>query len=286
MTKKKVIALSCMIALSVCFLIGCGKNKVNDSNTYSIDKISEIQIDIDTWQLNIMASSDEKAHISFDGNISDNVVEPTALLQDNILKIAQNNDEELQDQIALGKKGQITIHLPTDCTIPITISNEIGDIEVDSISIKNLQLLNNAGYVTFTNFEADNLKVSSMSGDITVKTSDIDNVDISATSGYIKLSNTTFISSEIATKSGEINMSEISTNTNIHLQTGSGDINLSYKTSPDNLDFSVSSGSKDITIHFNKESYEKETSACRQGITGEGQNKLEINSDNGTVVVK
>ena len=76
MTKKKVIALSCMIALSVCFLIGCRKNKVNDSNTYSIDRISEIQIDIDTWQLNIMASSDEKAHISFDGNISDNVVEP------------------------------------------------------------------------------------------------------------------------------------------------------------------------------------------------------------------
>ena len=131
MTKKKVIVLSCMIALSVCFLIGCGKNKVNDSNTYNIDKISEIQIDIDTWQLNIMASSDEKAHISFDGNISDNVVEPTALLQDNILKIVQKNDEELQDQIALGKKGQITIHLPTDCTIPITISNEIGDIEVD-----------------------------------------------------------------------------------------------------------------------------------------------------------
>lgn len=286
MTKKTVILLSCIMVLSVCFLIGCGKSKVTDGDTYTIDKISEIQIDIDTWQLNVMASSDEKAHISFDGNVSDDDVKPTALLLDSILEIAQKNDEEMQDQIALGKKGQITLYLPTDCTIPIAISNGIGDIEADSISTTNLQLLSNAGYVTFTNFEADNLKVSSTSGDITVKNSDIDNVEISTTSGYVKLSNTTFSGSEIATKSGEINMSEISPNTNINLQTGSGDINLSYQTSPDNLDFAVSSGSKDITTRFNKATYDKETSACRQGMIGEGQNKLEINSDNGTVVVK
>ena len=48
----------------------------------------------------------------------------------------------------------------------------------------------------------------------------------------------------------------------------------------------VSSGSKDITTRFNKATYDKETSACRQGMIGEGENKLEINSDNGTVVVK
>lgn len=286
MTKKTVIILSCIIVLSVCFLIGCGKSKVTDNDTYTIDKISKIQIDIDTWQLNTMASSDEKAHISFDGSISDDDVKPTALLQNGILMIAQKNDEEMQDQIALGKKGQITLHLPTDCTIPIAISNGIGDIEVDSISATDLQLLNNAGYVTFTNFETDNLKVSSTSGDITVKNSDIDNGEISTTSGYVKLSKTTFSNSEIATKSGEINMSEISPNTNINLQTGSGDINLTYQTSPDNLDFAVSSGSKDITTRFNKATYDKETSACRQGMIGEGENKLEINSDNGTVVVK
>lgn len=286
MTKKTVIILSCIIVLSVCFLIGCGKRKVIDNDAYTIDKISEIQIDIDTWQLNVMASSDEKAHISFDGSISDDNVKPTALLQDGILMIAQKNDEEMQDQIALGKKGQITLHLPTGCTIPIAISNGIGDIEVDSISATNLQLLNNAGYVTFTNFETDSLKASSTSGDITVKNSDIDNVEISTTSGYVKLSRTTFSNSEIITKSGEINMSEIGPNTNISLQTGSGDINLSYQTSPDNLNFAVSSGSKDITTHFNKATYDKKTSTHRQGIIGEGENKLEINSDNGTVVVK
>lgn len=41
-----------------------------------------------------------------------------------------------------------------------------------------------------------------------------------------------------------------------------------------------------ITTRFNKAAYNKETSACRQGIIGEGQNKLEINSDNSTEVVK
>lgn len=53
-----------------------------------------------------------------------------------------------------------------------------------------------------------------------------------------------------------------------------------------NLSFSVSSGSDDVTARFNGAAYDKETTSCKEGKIGEGQNKLEIKSDNGTVVVK
>lgn len=282
---KRTILLYLMV-LSIFCLTGCGKNKVTESDSYIVEEITEIQISIDTWNLSVMASSDEQVHISFDGSISDDDVKPTASLQNNVLTIAQKSDEDIENQLALGKKGQLTLYLPTDFTIPIVINNGIGDIEADSISATKLQLVNSAGYVTLSNFVTDNLEISSTSGDITVKGSDIDNVAIVTTSGYVNLSSTNFRNSEIVTKSGEINMSEISPDTNISLQTGSGDINLNYQTSPDNLDFAVSSGSKDITTRFNGATYDKETTSCRQGMIGEGQNKLKVNSDNGTVIIK
>lgn len=284
--KKRIFLLLCAMCVSVFCLTSCGKNKVAENNAYTVDELKEIQISINTWNLNIKASSDEKAHISFDGNISDGDVKPTVLLQDGILVIVQKHDEEMQDQIALGKKGQATLYLPIHCTIPIVVNNGIGDIETDGISATELQVLNNAGYMTISNLSAENLKISSASGDIAVKNSDINSVSIVTTSGYVQLSNTTFSGSEIVTKSGEINMSGISSDTNINLQTDSGDINLTYQAAPDNLSFSVSSGSDDVTARFNGAAYDKETTSCKEGKIGEGQNKLEIKSDNGTVVVK
>lgn len=282
---KRTILLFVM-ALSIFCLTGCGKNKVTESDSYIVEEITEIQISIDTWNLSVMASSDEQVHISFDGSISDDDVKPTASLKNSVLAIAQKSDEDIENQLALGKKGQLTLYLPTDCIIPIVINNGIGDIEADSISATKLQLVNSAGYVTLSNFVTDNLEISSTSGDITVKGSDIDNVAIITTSGYVNLSSTSFSNSEIVTKSGEINMSEISPDTNISLQTGSGDINLNYQASPDNLDFAISSGSKDITTRFNGATYDKETTSCRQGMIGSGQNELQIISDNGTIIVK
>ena len=129
--KKRIFLLLCAMCVSVFCLTSCGKNKVAENNAYTVDELKEIQISIDTWNLNIKASSDEKAHISFDGNISDGDVKPTVLLQDGILVIVQKHDEEMQDQIALGKKGQATLYLPIHCTIPIVVNNGIGDIETD-----------------------------------------------------------------------------------------------------------------------------------------------------------
>lgn len=287
MDGKRIKLFLCVAILLIFCLSSCGKNKVTGSGDYTADEISEIKIDTDTWKLSILTSSDEKVHISFDGSISNNTNQPTAKVQDGILTILQESgDEKLQDQIALGKKGQITLYLPADCVIPVSINNEMGDIEAENISVTNFHLANSAGYVAFTNLTADNLIVSSASGDITVKNSGISNIEIDTSSGYVQVSSTLFNITKIATKSGEVNMSEINTDTDISLQTGSGDINLTYQITPDNLDFSVTSGSKDITTRFNGATYNMETTSNKQGIIGVGQHKLQVNSDNGTVVIK
>lgn len=287
MERKRLLLLLCVTLLFAFCLSGCGKNQVVGSEEYSPSEITTLQVDADTWKLNIMASSDENIRVSLDGSISDTDSKPAATLQNGFLTVVQKiNGEGLQDQIALGKKGQITIYFPSDCTLPLKINNGIGDIEVDSISATDFYLANKAGYVLFSHLITPNLEVSSTSGDITIKNSEIDNMTIVTASGYVELNSPTFISTEIITKSGEVNMSEISPNTNINVQTGSGDINLNYQSVPDNLDFGIASGSKDITARFNGATYTKEITACKQGMIGAGQYKLAINSDNGTVVVK
>lgn len=284
--KKTLLLLSMAVLLIFC-LGGCSKNKVTGSDKYSADEVTKLQIDTDTWKLNFMASTDENISISFDGSISDKEPKPTATLQNGVLTVEQrSSDEGLQDQIALGKKGQITLYLPSDCIIPIAINNGMGDIEADSISTTDFQIENNAGYITFNHITADNLDFLSASGDITIKENDIANIAIVTSSGYVQISNTTFHDTKIITKSGEVNLSNISTDNNISVQTGSGDINLNYQTTPDNHDFVIASGSKDITARLKGATYSKETTACKQGIIGSGQYKLEINSDSGTVVVK
>jgi hypothetical protein len=288
MDRKKTLLLVCVIVLLAVCLGGCGKNKVIDSSDYQSDEVTALQIKADTWKLSIVTSSDENIHISLNGSVSNNEHKPIVALENGTLTVVQeSSDEKLQDQIALGKKGQITLYLPSSCTIPIAINNGMGDIEADNISVTNFELMNNSGYVTLTHLAADDFKIKSTSGDITVKNSDISGMTTIATSsGYVQLSSTMFNNTEIVTKSGEVNMSEISPNTSINVQTGSGDINLDYQTTPDNLDFGISSGSKDITARFKEATYSKKSTSCKQGIIGDGQNKLEINSDNGTVVVK
>ncbi|MGI6006632.1 MAG: hypothetical protein ACOX8E_03960 [Ruminococcus sp.] len=75
-----------------------------------------------------MVSADENIHIHFDGSISNGEEKPSTSLQNGILSVTQQgNSEGLQDQISLGKKGPITIYLPSECNIPLTLENGIAD---------------------------------------------------------------------------------------------------------------------------------------------------------------
>lgn len=284
--KKYLFLCSCIITLSVLCLTGCGKEKATGEENYSTDEVTAMKIDADTWNTDIMVSADENIHIRFDGNSSAEE-KPSSSLQSGILSvIQQSNNEGFLDQIALGKKGQITIYLPSECNIPLTLENGMGDIEIDGISTKEIFLNNSSGYATISSVTTDNMEVSSGSGDITIKKSSADEVRIETSSGYIQINETALSYAEVTTKSGETTISKVKPETNLTIQSGSGDINITYQSKPENLDFAVTSSSKDITAHFDGANYSKETSESRQGTVGQGEFQLKINSDSGTVVIK
>ena len=286
--RKKYLSLCIsLITLSFFCLTGCGKEKTTGEESYSVNEVTAMRVNADTWNTDIMVSADENIHIHFDGSISNGEEKPSTSLQNGILSVTQQgNSEGLQDQISLGKKGQITIYLPSECNIPLTLENGMGDIEIDSISTQEFSLNNSSGYATISSVTADNMKISSGSGDITIKQGSADEIKIETSSGYVQINETVLNHAEVTTKSGETTISKVKPETNLTIQSGSGDINLTYQSKPESLEFAVTSGSKDITTNFDGATYSRETSESRQGVIGKGEFSLKVNSDSGTVVIK
>lgn len=75
MSIKKLFLIG-VLGLSFC-MTGCGNGqKVDSEKEFSTNDISEIVINNSSWNLKILASSDDKIHVSYDGKIEDGVSVP------------------------------------------------------------------------------------------------------------------------------------------------------------------------------------------------------------------
>lgn len=279
--------LLCMSLLAVSCLCGCvQKEKISFSEAYDTESISAINMQIDSWQLKIMSSSDEDVHVSLDGGTEKGAKAPMVDVQDGVLDIVQMDGEEnAVSQFSLGKEGEVTVYIPNALKGAVTIKNGSGDMEIDSLVASKITIDNSSGYAELNHVTAEALEISSSSGDVKLSNGNIADFQIGTSSGYVTLKNTESEDISIATKSGEVNISGLGEQTNAGISTGSGDIGISYKTQPQNLTFKISTGSDDVSVRLDGASYTTETSACKQGKIGNGDYSLTVNSDNGTVVV-
>lgn len=283
MKKAPLVIISLLIL--VC-LSGCGKKTVTETKSYAVSEITALHINASSWNVALSAGSENAVHIDISGSISKGEEAPAISLSDGTLTILQVSEDSGKNEVALGKKGQITVTIPSELTVPIEINNGYGDMEINHISALQFLLNNDAGYVSFTNIEADTLQVSSTSGDITINSSSIPDISIASSSGYINLKQTEYVDCSLTAKSGEINIANAVSHGNLSLQTGSGDISISYQDKPDSLTFDVASGSEDLSVNFTSADYQIETSARKQGVIGKGEYQLTLNSDHGTIVIK
>lgn len=283
MKKAPLVIISLLIL--VC-LSGCGKKTVTEEQSYAANEITALHINASSWNVALSVGSMDAVDIDISGSISKDEEAPAISLSDGTLTILQVSEDNGKNEVALGKKGQITVTIPSELAVPIEINNGYGDMEINHISAPQFLLNNEAGYVSFTNIEADTLQVSSTSGDITINSSYIPKISITSSSGYINLKQTVYLDCSLTAKSGEINVANAVSHGNLSLRTGSGDIGISYQDEPDSLTFDVASGSEDLSVNFINADYKIETSARKQGIIGNGEYQLTLNSDHGTIVIK
>ena len=283
MKKTPLVIISLLIL--VC-LSGCGKKTITDAKSYSVNEISALNINASSWNVSLSVGSGDEVSVDITGSISKGEEIPSVSLSNGTLAILQVSEDSGKNQIAFGKKGQITVTIPSELAVPIEIDNGYGDMEINHIAVPQFLLNNEAGYVSFTNFEADMLQISSTSGDITISSSSIPDISVVSSSGYISLKQTEYLDCSLTAKSGEINIADAVSHGNLSLQTGSGDISVTYQNEPDSLTFDVASGSEDLSLKFSSVDYQIETSAHKQGVIGNGEYRLTLNSDHGTIVIK
>ena len=283
MKKTPLVIISLLIL--VC-LSGCGKKTITDAKSYSVNDISALNINASSWNVSLSVGSGDEVSVDITGSISKGEEIPSVSLSNGTLAILQVSEDSGKNKIAFGKKGQITVTIPSELAVPIEIDNGYGDMEINHIAVPQFLLNNEAGYVSFTNFEADMLQISSTSGDITISSSSIPDISVVSSSGYISLKQTEYLDCSLTAKSGEINIADAVSHGNLSLQTGSGDISVTYQNEPDSLTFDMASGSEDLSLKFSSAKYQIETSAHKQGVIGNGEYRLTLNSDHGTIVIK
>ena len=283
MKKTPLIIISLLIL--VC-LSSCGKKTITDAKSYSVNEISELNINASSWNVSLSIGSGDEVSVDITGSISKGEEIPSVSLSNGTLAILQVSEDSGKNEIAFGKKGQITVTIPSELAVPIEIDNGYGDMEINHIAVPQFLLNNEAGYVNFTNFKADMLQISSTSGDITISSSSIPDISVVSSSGYISLKKTEYLDCSLTAKSAEINIADAVSHGNLSLQTGSGDISVTYQNEPDSLHFDVTSGSEDLSVKFSSADYQIETSAHKQGVIGNGEYRLTLNSDHGTIVIK
>ena len=232
MKKAPLVIISLLILVCIS---GCGKKTVTETKSYAASEITALHINASSWNVALSAGSENAVDIDISGSISKGEEAPAISLSDGALTILQVSEDSGKNEVALGKKGQITVTIPSELTVPIEIKNGYGDMEINHISAPQFLLNNEAGYVNFTNIETDTLQVSTTSGDITINSSFIPDISITSSSGYINLKQTEYVDCSLTAKSGEINIANAVSHGNLSLQTGSGDISISYQDKPDSL---------------------------------------------------
>lgn len=287
MSIKKLLAAGILVGMVLC-VSGCGNGEKVDSNEeFSADDISKIVMDISSWNIEVLVSSDDKIHVGYKGKV-ENSSDVQIAQKDNTLMIQQDDGSEknVAEQFSFGEAGKLTLHVPKNAKILWEMNNGSGDVELEAVASSDFSLNNDSGYITMSGLTAESAKMNSQSGDIKITDSSFSDSDIHVKSAYVTLKNTDIGKADILTGSGEVNINNINAYSSLSVKTGSGDISLSHETMPDNLSYNISSGSDDVTVQFQNAEYTTNTDGCKQGNVGNGKNNLSIMSDSGTVNVE
>ncbi len=286
MNMKRILLVGILvIAFGIC---GCGnKEKIDSNEEFSAEGISEIVLDISSWNLKVMASSDDKVHIACEGKVEDDR-DMQVVQKDGKLMVQQDDDTDknLAEQFSFGEAGKIILYIPKDNAFSLAINNGSGEMELEAVSISTLSLNNQSGYITMSDFIAESAKIKSLSGDIKITDASCTDSNINTESAYVTMKNTVIGKTAVSTDSGEVNISNINSYDSLSVETGSGDITLSHETMPDNLSCHISSGSDDVTVQLKNAEFSTDTDGCKDGSIGKGENSLSIMSNSGTVIVK
>lgn len=288
--KKIILASTAVIViggLAFC-LKGVGAKSFEKENSFEVDRIEEIEINKESWNIEIKNTKSKKITIAVEGKQEDTKKDPVTIKDDEKKIVVNQKDEKggFFEGFSFGKKGTIYISIPVDGIDTITMKNSSGDIKMNDVMTKNLVISNGSGTGKIEGLSANKGKFISKDGEFSLKNSSLKELNIASTTGDNYITNVNSPEIKVTSKDGEVSIKDIKEGKSLFVETKSGDIDVSYKKAPTSLAFTANSDSSDITVNLDEFKKRKNTENLIEGMIGDGTNKVELLSSKGVINVK
>ncbi|WP_040982808.1 DUF4097 family beta strand repeat-containing protein [Oceanobacillus jeddahense] len=260
---KKIVLFICTICL--CFTAACSENFEMDQS-YSTDNVKRIKVYNDSWDVIFKKSDSNEVTVSMEGK-QDEDNDPVTVQQDEatlIVKQESQTEGSFMGGFTFGKNGTITIHVPESAINDMELINKSGNIEINEISMLDIQIQNGSGDGKIENVTADT-------------------GEFSTDAGMLSMVDSSFQDLNITSNDGEVIMKEIEEGNSLSIDTDAGDISVSYKNKPISLTVMAESDSSDVTLNLEGLQTEEDTEKMKKGMIGEGENRMDLTSNQGVI---
>ncbi|MCU5096999.1 DUF4097 family beta strand repeat-containing protein [Bacillus wiedmannii] len=288
--KKIILASTAVIViggLAFC-LKGVGAKSFEKENSFEVDRIEEIEINKESWNIEIKNTKSKKITIAVEGKQEDKKKDPVTIKDDEKKIVVNQKDQKggFFEGFSFGKKGTIYISIPEDGIDTITMKNSSGDIKMNDVTTKNLVISNGSGTGKIEGLSANKGEFISKDGELSLKNSSLKELNIASNTGDNYITNVNSPEIKVTSKDGEVSIKDIKEGKSLFVETKSGDIAVSYKKAPTSLAFTANSDSSDITVNLDEFKKRKNTENLIEGMIGDGTNKVELLSSKGVINVK
>ena len=227
-TKIWIIVAVSLIAIGVvAFTIGVSLNGGIEMNKYTtktydnLESFNDITINATTADINFLQSSDSKAKVVCYEEEKESY---SVAVNDNKLTIELKSNKKWYEFISIGfKSPKITVYLPSEKYSEICIKLSTGDIDINGITAKNL-----------------NLTVTT--GDIELKNATVENdINIKYSTGEVELENIKANNFTASGSTGDIDLNSVVLSDKMNITTSTGDVHF-YRSDASEIKVKVTTG--------------------------------------------
>lgn len=263
-----------------------GKKKVELKQSFATEKIKELEVNNESWDIEFKRAESAKITIRAKGKQKDKKKAPVTIEQDgNKIIVNQKDQKGGIPGFTFGKAGTITIFIPKSGINALTLNNSDGDIKMKDVAAENIVISNDAGSEKIEGLSSHKGTFTSKDGEVSMKQSSIKELTMTSAAGGTYLTGVTSPKMTITSTDGEVSVKDTEEAESLSIETKSGDITVSYKDAPRSLALTANSDSSDITVDLDGFMETKDTQKGKDGTIGDAANKVALLSKNGVINV-
>jgi DUF4097 and DUF4098 domain-containing protein YvlB len=219
---------------------------VNDSETFSINNVNDLVVDVLVKELRIIETSDSQATVDLKGSINASFSPELIVEQSGKTITIRSHKRSLTNTNVYKNELIMTVSLPAGYSNNLKGSTVSGVINMNGFTLNNLELSNVSGAIDLGKSTANNTKMSTVSGAITVNGIQSNQVDLSTVSGKISVGDISSDAISVKSVSGAIDIyGEINTFT---ARTTSGKITTRIENLNGDIDITTVSGAVELDV--------------------------------------